>query len=82
MHFHLQVAFRPGAVDLPANQLTAHVNAITISDKDFDNAFDLPGLDLDSLDLKAYAKPSCILRFLIFAVSRAFVHLANLLVRT
>jgi hypothetical protein len=76
------VAFRPGAVDLPANQLTAHVNAITISDKDFDNAFDLPGLDLDSLDLKAYAKPSRILRFRLFALSRAFVHLANLPVRT
>jgi hypothetical protein len=48
------VAFRPGAVDLPANQLTANVNAITISDKDFDNAFDMPILDLDSMDLRAY----------------------------
>ena len=49
----LQVAFRPGAVDLPAGQLVANTNAITISDKDMAFSIELPMImDFDRFDFE------------------------------
>lgn len=51
---YFQVAFRPGAVDLPAGQLMATTHAITMSEKDLATG-DLSMIDFEQfVDFAAY----------------------------